>query len=460
MKIRKLTVKNYKMFDDLELDFTDSNGKALDLIVLTGVNGSGKTSILSLLRKLFSEHSNRFRLKAPLIDFEEESSGIICNEIVVETELTLDQVSYLANLISEFQQKVTSKQPLLLDPSVLSQLETVKQKLSAAEKTGNLSFSYKVAENPQGLMIDTNDFLPFGILDTTKLSTHFGILYFLANSLETKTEKTSTQNHDGIVQLLDIFAEKGTVVDHLVKSVLLSVVENRKLTGEQAIKNRIGEIHNLLQGIHLATQLVDISATQPLFESFNGKPVSIDELSSGEKQFYYRAALLNQLASAHHFLLVDEPETSLHPTWQREVVKLYRNAGSKNQVILATHSPHIIASVPPENLFVLHLDEESRQIKVFNAANVGRFTKGVEPNRILQEIMGMEELRDSETQQQISEIANLLRLRPEQVGLAENQEKIEKLREALGNGDPFIIRMDHQLLLIERRNLSSNEICQ
>jgi len=231
MKIRKLTIKNYKMFDDLELDFTDSNGNPLDLIVLAGVNGSGKTSILSLLRKLFSEHSNRFNLKVSLIDFEEESNGIICHEIVMEAELTLDQIFSLANLISEFQQTVASKRQI--GHALISQLKIVKQKLSSAKKNGNLSFSYQVAENPQGLMIGTNDFLPFGILDTTKLSTHFEILYFLANSLETTTNrsrtlevgtksismKTSTQNHDGIVQLLDIFAEKETVEKYLVDSV-------------------------------------------------------------------------------------------------------------------------------------------------------------------------------------------------------------------------------------------------
>ena len=53
MKIRKIKVKNYKMFDDLELDFTDSNDRALDTIVLAGINGSGKTSILQLLSKIF-----------------------------------------------------------------------------------------------------------------------------------------------------------------------------------------------------------------------------------------------------------------------------------------------------------------------------------------------------------------------------------------------------------------------
>ena len=45
MKIRKLHIKNYKVFNDLELDFTDTNGKTLDKIVLAGVNGCGQRPI-------------------------------------------------------------------------------------------------------------------------------------------------------------------------------------------------------------------------------------------------------------------------------------------------------------------------------------------------------------------------------------------------------------------------------
>ncbi len=44
MKIRKLKIKNYKIFDDIEFDFTDKNGNAIDMIVLAGINGTGKTT--------------------------------------------------------------------------------------------------------------------------------------------------------------------------------------------------------------------------------------------------------------------------------------------------------------------------------------------------------------------------------------------------------------------------------
>jgi predicted ATP-binding protein involved in virulence len=54
MKIRKLQLTGYKVFDELELDFTDLEGNTLDTVVLAGVNGCGKTSILDLLQAIFS----------------------------------------------------------------------------------------------------------------------------------------------------------------------------------------------------------------------------------------------------------------------------------------------------------------------------------------------------------------------------------------------------------------------
>ncbi len=42
MKIRKLNIKNYKVFDDVEFDFTDADGKTTEL-----------PKFFSMLRQLF-----------------------------------------------------------------------------------------------------------------------------------------------------------------------------------------------------------------------------------------------------------------------------------------------------------------------------------------------------------------------------------------------------------------------
>ena len=53
MKIEKVHIKNIKGIKDLELLFKKNN-EILDVIVLAGVNGSGKTTILESIKDFFN----------------------------------------------------------------------------------------------------------------------------------------------------------------------------------------------------------------------------------------------------------------------------------------------------------------------------------------------------------------------------------------------------------------------
>lgn len=57
-----------------------------------------------------------------------------------------------------------------------------------------------------------------------------------------------------------------------------------------------------------------------------GKEISIDALSSGEKQVVYRGCFLLKDANATRgaFVFIDEPEISLHPLWQQKVLDYYK----------------------------------------------------------------------------------------------------------------------------------------
>lgn len=72
---------------------------------------------------------------------------------------------------------------------------------------------------------------------------------------------------------------------------------------------------------------------------------SIFNLSSGEKQLIILIACLSLLEEAKrsHVYIVDEPEVSLHITWQEKFIDALLAASPNTQFILATHSPSIIA---------------------------------------------------------------------------------------------------------------------
>lgn len=465
MKIRKITIKNYKIFDNLELDFTDSNGNTLDTVVLAGINGSGKTSILQLLQKIFSKESNAFIINEdiPLDDFKKDNDALICDELTIEFECSLDVIKGFTGLISEFKQEAT-KRKINIHNNLSKTLKNITTLLSnSRNKSGikTFEFNYKVIERKGKILISKNDFVAFSILPEDDFEKYFSVLYFVASSFEIQKSyeenrffevvsenKKKSYNRDGIVRLVDIFSHKKEIEEYLVKSIIDAVLENRDIPVKNAIDIRIKEVRAILKGIKLNTKLVDLTSEKIIFESINGKKISIDELSSGEKQLYYRAAFLSKLNIRNSLILVDEPENSLHPNWQRDIIKLYQNVGENNQVILATHSPYIISSIHPKNIFILYFDEQTNTVKVMNMEKEQRYTKGVEPNRILQEIMGYT-LRDEETQSKIDDITILLR--QENINIKEIEEKLDVLSRDLGQHDPSIIGFKNHLFLIKRK---------
>lgn len=80
------------------------------------------------------------------------------------------------------------------------------------------------------------------------------------------------------------------------------------------------------------------------FKTSKGEELELNELSSGEQ---HEVVLLYELifnVKANIMVLIDEPEISLHVTWQKEFLNdLFRIIKIQNiQVVIATHSPSII----------------------------------------------------------------------------------------------------------------------
>jgi predicted ATP-binding protein involved in virulence len=55
-------------------------------------------------------------------------------------------------------------------------------------------------------------------------------------------------------------------------------------------------------------------------------------------------------------LLIDEVDMHLHPRWQQLIVELLQTAFPAMQLILTTHSPHVLSTVDADSIRVLHLD--------------------------------------------------------------------------------------------------------
>jgi predicted ATPase len=73
----------------------------------------------------------------------------------------------------------------------------------------------------------------------------------------------------------------------------------------------------------------------------NGKPISLDKLSSGEKQMISLFSKLYLDTSNKAALLFDEPELSLSIEWQKQLLPHIVNSNKCSFMIVMTHSPFI-----------------------------------------------------------------------------------------------------------------------
>jgi predicted ATP-binding protein involved in virulence len=129
-----------------------------------------------------------------------------------------------------------------------------------------------------------------------------------------------------------------------VLSVYLDDSE-KKTTFFDALVAEIDLFVTILKNKQLTNKSIVINANRGFYvETNDGKALDLSLLSSGEQQ---EIVLLYELlfkTEQNTLILIDEPEISLHVTWQKEFVNdLLKISKQKNiSFCLATHSPQII----------------------------------------------------------------------------------------------------------------------
>ena len=409
MKIKKLVVSNYKVFDHLELDFTDKKGQTLDTIVFAGLNGSGKTTILELLKDLIE--------------------GNTPNQLKAETEIRLEILvkKTIANSLKHLESgEVLPIKPYSADYDILI-------------------FDFKKEEKVNRKSIEFH-FVSLGRTISYIFSPYNTGLYFYAN------DKLNTNVSTNILSFT-FTSDNKQIREAILNIIKEKVFGNPDEAPRQIFKKQVADLNKIFHNLNIYSKLIEVNEKDLIFESANGQKVRFDDLSSGEKMLYFMGFTLNHLNPNDTCIMVDQPEDSLHPKWQQQIVQFFNNIGSGNQVILATHSPQIIASVHPESLFVLAINEETHHVEAINMADEHKHSYGVDPNRILSEIMGTP-LRDYKTQQYINALTETIKrveADPSVSDLSELEKQIDLLAEDLGKQDAAIMRFKNELRLLKRK---------
>ncbi len=161
----------------------------------------------------------------------------------------------------------------------------------------------------------------------------------------------------------------------------------------------------------------------------------------------FAAELLGRKSDDRFVLLFDEPETHLHPRWQRSIVPsamaaidvLRGDKGAPAQMFIATHSPLVLASVEP--IFSPELDElfhlKSSAGKV--VLETGGWAKqGDVSEWLLSDVFGLEQARSIEAERAIEAAEAFMRgEEPLPQGLGNQREIHQQLQRLLPANDQF-----------------------
>ena len=383
MKIKNLYIENEKRLKNLNINF-ENDEKILDVVVLAGVNGTGKTTVLEVIYDYFENFQNDKNKINIELDLEEENY-INQNNISKET--------YLNNLIKDSIKK--EKTPKVIYVPAEINFQKVKFNLLALYKKRFLNKidSYIIADIP------------------------FYIQMRIINTANKESEK-----------------KLGNVRDEI-----------------------IAEINGIFDILDMDTRLIGMSTETteilPIFTNLSGDKFDINELSSGEKQLFLRTLAIKMLNPENSIILIDEPELSLHPRWQQRIVDVYRKIGKNNQIIIATHSPHILGSVRKENIMLLDKDDEGKI--VVRTGDELYDSYGQPTDRVLKDIMGLQTTRNPKVFKLLEEVRKIVDR--DEYNSDEFKEKYRELKGILGSKDEDIFLIDMDIKIRKKRGLKNAE---
>ena len=107
------------------------------------------------------------------------------------------------------------------------------------------------------------------------------------------------------------------------------------------IKRRVNEFCEIVNSLFKSTgKYIELKGDQFIINS-NGILLTVDELSSGEKQILLLLLRIFLLEEKEAVILIDEPENSLDISWQYKLIDLFVKLNPNAQFFISTHSPSI-----------------------------------------------------------------------------------------------------------------------
>ena len=313
MKIRRIKWNSHPVLGNLELDFCNpTSDEPYSNVVLAGENGTGKTTILESISDFlnfgplaeieFIEYQNQtgiYRAVEP-----SNNTHIIGGYDLIDVDNTATNIPQGSN----------NKNAQKDNPKNIRFSGCVFSKARADFKTKKITTASTTELDTGKNENDSND-------DFTSLKQ---LLVDINSADYADYAETNQANNTEPVSWTDYFPTSkmyrfSCAFENFFENLSYSKIENNE--GEKEI----------------------------LFKK-NGFKISIDDLSTGEKQIVFRGCYLlkNITNISNAAIFIDEPELSMHPKWERRIMSYYKGLFTTGgiqtaQIFYASHSEHVLA---------------------------------------------------------------------------------------------------------------------
>ncbi|NBA76541.1 AAA family ATPase [Emticicia sp. ODNR4P] len=355
MKLTELHIKDYNQFEDFKLDLTypeghPKAGQALDKVCFIGQSGTGKTSLIELIGKTLNS----------IILTSQKEKGVSYSNVGTELQVKLEngigatvksdrQLSFISHIGEKTYTIYISKEnnslPNLNDnKSNLSKIyyfpdDIPLQKQVIDEKTSFNNEAY---------------FINFGEVDFKENWSLINDAIIKDRELEIKTSlETSKALQNSELSNDDILKIRQEYINWRKNSPnpIVDLAEN--------FLDKILNRFNLKVKTELDFERKEDIETIKI-QTRQGDDIPFDALSTGTKQVILTALPLYGLKPEKAIILFDEPERSLYPDIQKEIVDFYTSMAKDSQFFFATHSPLIASSFEPWEIVELKFNEKGK----------------------------------------------------------------------------------------------------
>ena len=322
--IRSIRIK--RLFDEKEV-----NWELKKINVLVGKNGLGKSTILRLINSAIvrEDHDVLDLCEEILIDMQDGRQYISHNRNKINFDI-------LNETFNEMLKEIMSSGKIIRGNKSLVSERTTNNK-SEEDYVSRITVELFEKINARAINGEENALNKFFTVKNSEKS---------KNKIEKKSEErtkvefisTINMSANSVNDITTSSGSKITFLDLEIDNEIKRLNKNEK--NKEELQNRlVNALNNLFEETN---KRAVFNEDEIEIRLSSGKPISYRSLSSGERQVVFIFLKIINGGVDNSLILMDEPEISLHLSWQEKLLTEITKVNDTSQIIIVTHSPAMV----------------------------------------------------------------------------------------------------------------------